>query len=103
MEGAEFLDLRGTDHSQNNFVRGACRLGVMPCNGMLYVPPDQCFCQPGAKLLGFAASRRSRSRRGEVSKSRKVGKPEEKSQTGERLERGAAYAERPRRAVAGQR
>jgi len=27
----------------------------MPCNGMLYVPPDQCFCQPGAKFLGFAA------------------------------------------------
>lgn len=55
MEGAEFIDLQGTDHSQNNFVRGACRLGMMPCYGMLYVPPDQCFCQPGAKLLGFTA------------------------------------------------
>jgi outer membrane protein assembly factor BamB len=55
MEGAEFLDLQGDGHSQNNFIRGACKLGVMPCNGMLYAPPDQCFCQPGAKLLGFAA------------------------------------------------
>lgn len=55
MEGLELLDLRGADHSQNNFVRGACRLGIMPANGMLYVPPDQCFCEPGAKLLGFAA------------------------------------------------
>jgi len=55
MEGAEFLNLCGTDHTQNNFVRGACKLGVMPCNGMLYVPPDQCFCQPGAKVLGFTA------------------------------------------------
>ena len=55
MEGAEFVDLHGSDHSQNNFVRGACRLGMMPANGMLYVPPDQCFCQPGAKLLGFTA------------------------------------------------
>ena len=55
MEGVEFVDLQGTSHWQNNFVRGACRLGVMPCNGMLYVPPDQCFCQPGAKLLGFTA------------------------------------------------
>jgi outer membrane protein assembly factor BamB len=55
MEGAEFIDLQGTDHSQNNFVRGACKLGMMPCYGMLYVPPDQCFCQPGAKLLGFTA------------------------------------------------
>jgi len=54
-EGAEFLDFQGDNHGQNNWLRGACRLGMMPCNGMLYVPPDQCFCQPGAKLLGFTA------------------------------------------------
>ena len=28
---------------------------MMPCNGLLYVPSDQCFCQPGAKLLGYSA------------------------------------------------
>ena len=55
MEGAEFLDLRGTNSLQNNFVRGACRIGMVPCNGMLYAPPDQCFCQPGGKLLGLTA------------------------------------------------
>jgi len=55
MEGAEFLDLRGTNSGQNNFVRGACTMGMVPCNGMLYAPPDQCFCQPGGKLLGFTA------------------------------------------------
>lgn len=55
MEGAEFLDLREGRHSQNNFLRGACKYGMMPANGFLYVPSDQCFCQPGAKLLGFAA------------------------------------------------
>jgi len=54
-EGAEFIDLIGDDHGQNNFVRGACEYGVIPCNGLLYVPPDQCFCQPGVKLLGFTA------------------------------------------------
>jgi len=54
-EGAEFLDLLDDGHSQNNWLRGACRYGMVPCNGMLYVPPDQCFCQPGAKLLGFTA------------------------------------------------
>ena len=47
MEGAEFMDLAAENHSQNNWLRGACRLGVMPCNGLLYVPPDQCFCHPG--------------------------------------------------------
>jgi len=54
-EGAEFLDLKGNDHSQNNWIRGACRNGMMPCNGMLYVPPNQCFCQPGSKLVGYTA------------------------------------------------
>jgi outer membrane protein assembly factor BamB len=54
-EGAEFLDFKGDNHSQNNWIRGACKHGMIPCNGMLYVPPDQCFCQPGAKLLGYAA------------------------------------------------
>ena len=54
-EGAEFLDFKGDNNCQNNWLRGACRYGMMPANGMLYVPPDQCFCQPGAKFLGFAA------------------------------------------------
>ncbi len=54
-EGAEFLDFQADDHSQNNWLRGACKYGMTPCNGMLYVPPDQCFCQPGAKFLGYAA------------------------------------------------
>jgi len=54
-EGAEFLDFKADNHSQNNWLRGACKYGMIPCNGMLYVPPDQCFCQPGAKFLGFAA------------------------------------------------
>ena len=55
MEGAEFVDLRDNGHGQNNWVRGACREGIMPCYGLLYAPADQCFCEPGAKLLGYAA------------------------------------------------
>jgi outer membrane protein assembly factor BamB len=54
-EGAEYLDFQSDNHSQNNWLRGACKYGMTPCNGMLYVPPDQCFCQPGAKFLGYAA------------------------------------------------
>ncbi|HUT89160.1 MAG TPA: PQQ-binding-like beta-propeller repeat protein [Thermoguttaceae bacterium] len=79
MEGAEFLDLVGDDHCQNNWLRGACRHGVMPANGLLYVPADQCFCQPGAKFLGTAAVAGPRpSRNKEIA--------DEK-----RLERGPAY------------
>ncbi|MHC4462654.1 MAG: outer membrane protein assembly factor BamB family protein [Planctomycetota bacterium] len=54
-EGAEFLDFQADNHSHDNWLRGACKNGMVPCNGMLYVPPDQCFCQPGSKFLGYAA------------------------------------------------
>ncbi len=58
-EGIELLDLHGSgetnDNSRNNWLRGACKYGVMPANGMIYVPPDQCFCEPGVKVLGFTA------------------------------------------------
>jgi outer membrane protein assembly factor BamB len=54
-EGCEFFDLSGDAHSQDNWVRGACKFGIVPANGLLYVPPDQCFCQPGGKLLGLTA------------------------------------------------
>jgi len=80
-EGAEFLDFKGEDHCQNNFVRGACKYGMTPCNGMLYVPPDQCFCQPGAKLLGYAALK-AESRR-------------PKAENTSRLERGPAFGQIP--------
>ncbi|MHC4439791.1 MAG: outer membrane protein assembly factor BamB family protein [Planctomycetota bacterium] len=54
-EGAEFLDFKGDSHGMNNWLRGACKYGMTPSYGMLYVPPDQCFCQPGSKFLGYAA------------------------------------------------
>jgi outer membrane protein assembly factor BamB len=55
MEGMEFLSLQDQGHSRNNWVRGSCSLGIMPANGMSYVPPDQCFCSAGVKLLGLNA------------------------------------------------
>ena len=54
-EGAEFLDFKGDNHGMNNWLRGACKYGMTPSYGMLYVPSDQCFCQPGSKYLGYAA------------------------------------------------
>jgi len=79
MEGAEFLDLLGDNHCQNNWFRGACKDGVVPANGLLYVPADQCFCQPGAKFLGTAAVAGQRPARSEAV-------PDEK-----RLEKGEAF------------
>jgi len=54
--GAEFLDLDGDHHMRHDWLRGSCRFGVIPCNGLLYTPPDQCFCYVGAKLDGLVAT-----------------------------------------------
>jgi len=76
--GVEFVDLKGQDHMRHDWLRAPCRFGVMPCNGLLYVPPHQCFCYPGVKVTGFnALSTRVQGEGGES--------------TGERLERGPAY------------
>jgi len=53
--GVEFISLEGQPHAQADWTRGACTYGVMPGNGLLYVPPHPCFCYPGAKLTGFNA------------------------------------------------
>jgi len=53
--GVEFLAIRGGSHSRHNWVRGACRYGVLPCNGLLYSTPHPCFCYAGVKLGGFLA------------------------------------------------
>ncbi len=53
--GMEYFDLTGKQHSRNNWVRGVCQYGVMPCNGMTYVPPNACCCYAGAILRGFTA------------------------------------------------
>ena len=54
--GAEFLDLHGNEHMRHDWLRGSCRYGILPCNGLLYTPPDQCFCYIGAKMDGLVAT-----------------------------------------------
>ncbi len=54
--GTEFLDLDGDRHMRHDWLRGSCRYGAMPCNGLLYTPPDQCFCYIGAKMDGLIAT-----------------------------------------------
>ena len=78
MEGMEYLALKDESHSRNNWVRGSCKLGIMPANGMTYVPTDQCYCSAGVKILGFNALLAAKDP-GPVD-------PPEK-----RLEKGAAY------------
>ena len=53
--GIEFVSLTGQKHTQHDWARGPCRYGIMPANGLLYVPPHPCFCYAGVKLTGFNA------------------------------------------------
>ena len=53
--GYEFLDWEGQAADLNHWVRGACRFGAMPCNGLLYTTPHPCDCYISAKLNGVIA------------------------------------------------
>ena len=53
--GVEFIDLRTGEVRWHSWVRGVCKYGVMPCNGLLYAPPHACGCYIAAKLTGFYA------------------------------------------------
>lgn len=54
--GVEFMDIvNGKNHSGNDWCRTVCRSGFVPANGMLYVPPTPCRCQPGVQMTGFNA------------------------------------------------
>ncbi len=54
--GAELIDIKGDKHSRHNWLRGACRYGMLPCNGLLYSTPHPCFCFAGVKMNGFIAT-----------------------------------------------
>lgn len=53
--GVELVDVNDWSWNANPWVRGTCQYGVMPCNGLLYVPSDSCACRPNMRLHGFSA------------------------------------------------
>ncbi len=53
--GIEFVDLISDNHWRNNWIRGVCQYGIMPCNGLIYAPSHACGCFMEAKLYGFWA------------------------------------------------
>ena len=79
--GIEMMDLRGKNHSRNNWVRGACQYGILPANGLIYAPPHACGCYMESKLYGFWALAAERARRGGP-----------RAPDAQRLEKGPAYA-----------
>lgn len=53
--GVELVDVKTGRAEANHYVRGACQFGVLPANGMIYVPPHTCACYLKTKLNGFNA------------------------------------------------
>ena len=53
--GTEFVDMEDGPHSVHNWVRGTCHVGMMPANGLQYVPAHPCACYIDEKLNGFFA------------------------------------------------
>jgi hypothetical protein len=53
--GINLVDVRKQSVDNNQWVRGACGVGFMPANGVIYTTPDPCNCYPESKLNGFAA------------------------------------------------
>ena len=79
--GVEFVDWSSGDVDRNHWVRGTCRYGIMPSNGLLYSTPHPCDCYITSKLNGFYALGPARESRDESLESREEG----------RLKRGPAY------------
>ncbi len=75
--GVRMIDVNNGDTRDNDWIRGTCQYGVMPANGLLYVPPDSCACNMKTKLSGLYAFASTGAR--------------PKSKGGPVLEKGPAY------------
>lgn len=80
--GTEFIDLQTGEVLWNSWARGVCMYGVMPANGLFYVPPHACGCYIATKLTGFCAMASEQKQ-----------KAESRKQRDDCLERGPAFGE----------
>ncbi len=53
--GIQVVDPQTREGITHRWVRGMCQYGIMPANGLLYVPPDTCRCYGTGKINGFFA------------------------------------------------
>ena len=60
-KGTDYVDLETGEKRLHNWIKGACRYGYMPANGMLYFPSHNCRCYLTSKLNGFLRCPASRS------------------------------------------
>ncbi len=89
--GIEFIDYEKETWLPNHWVRGGCIYGIMPCNGLIYAPPQACGCYLESKLCGFSALAPVRSVPVRASKETPYGVTTNEGDERYRLERGPAY------------
>jgi len=95
--GVEFIDVATGNALPHHWVRGGCQYGVIPCNGLLYVPPHSCACFITAKLNGYVCLSPKPAGPPEALAPQKPAAAARAStelpqaQAGDRLERGPAY------------
>ena len=53
--GVQMLDIKTGEIWDNDWIRGTCQYGILPANGLIYVPPDSCACNMKTKLSGIYA------------------------------------------------
>ena len=81
--GVEFVDLKTGNMVANFWLRGTCQFGILPANGLLYLPPHSCACSVADMLkCGFMALAPEKSE-----------DERQESRAGQRLERGPAFEE----------
>lgn len=79
----EMIDVESGKRDANGFIRGNCAYGIMPANGLIYVPPHSCACGVNDLLKdGFVALAAQ-------------GKGNTPQPTGDRLVKGPSYTASP--------
>ena len=53
--GTELIDLESGALHVSHWLRGECRFGMVPANGLIYAPPDPCSCHARIKVSGMLA------------------------------------------------
>jgi outer membrane protein assembly factor BamB len=54
-EGIEYIDFATGAVDVHHWLRGACQYGLLPANGLIYLPTHACGCHTNVKLNGFLA------------------------------------------------
>jgi outer membrane protein assembly factor BamB len=79
-EGIEYIDFASGAVDIHHWLRGACKYGILPANGLIYLPTHSCGCHSNVKLNGFFALTSDAM-------------PKADTPLAQRLTRGPAYAD----------